>query len=221
MVASGFLLGGLILKGQTTTPPTRPYPDILTSQTQASLDLQSYKRVVEQYGNDDYNNILQQQALTASLPQDEANIKSLQTLTANLPQDEANIQALQAAVKQLQAQGPGTPAAFTLSVTNVSDGSDTNGNPLSGATVSGKVWIFTSQVGSVTPAPQGSVSEVLYTLDGKVFHVENGAPFDFNGSGATGGWNSTSVPNGPHVITQTVVSSTATETDTVQFTVAN
>lgn len=101
---------------------------------------------------------------------------------------------------------------------------------LNGATVKGTVYIFTSPAADPANVNPGGVANVCYWLDnpamtGAARSCEGGAPWDFAGSAtATTGnpWNSTTIPNGVHTITQRVARTVGLpEVDTASFTVAN
>jgi hypothetical protein len=99
--------------------------------------------------------------------------------------------------------------------------------PLAGATLSGSVYIFTSN-SSDTPNPPG-ITEVSYWLDnpamtGSPTHVEHLTPYDFVGTDTADltaeAWVTSSVSNGSHTITQSVTpTSGSAETYTATFTV--
>lgn len=194
-----------------------PPPDILASQTAAANDLQAYKKWAEGQISSLWSGLLQLQSQTAPFPQDEANIATLQRLVTTLQQQN---QALADRITALEQSR--TASLFTLSV--ASNASYTGAVLLQGATIKGQAWVFTTLVAAPqSPAPQGNVTQVNYLLDGAAWpNVEHGIPFDFNGGGSTGFWDTTSVPNGTHTITQVVLKSDGTsETDSATFTVAN
>jgi mannan endo-1,4-beta-mannosidase len=90
---------------------------------------------------------------------------------------------------------------------------------LSGATVSGRVYVF------MTPA--GGVQRASFWLDnpaasGSPMHVEGSAPIDFAGTATDGKakpWDTSSVPAGPHSITVVVQTSSGNATVTTGFSV--
>lgn len=99
---------------------------------------------------------------------------------------------------------------------------------LNGAVVKGIVYIFTAA--AADPAninPPGTITQVCYWLDnptmsGPARLCEGGSPWDFAGSASpttANPWNSATVPNGVHKITQQIAP--GGEADTAQFTVAN
>jgi hypothetical protein len=85
--------------------------------------------------------------------------------------------------------------------------------PLSGADLTGSVYIFTSD-GTDSTDPTG-IAKVSYWLDdsamtGSPTHVESFSPYDFVGSASDGtaeAWVTSSVPNGTHTLTEAVTSS--------------
>jgi hypothetical protein len=119
--------------------------------------------------------------------------------------------------------GMPSSSAFTLLVsTSASRGSPSS---LAGATVSGSVYIFTSNPTS-TADPTG-ITQVRYWLDdtamtGTPTHVENVVPYDFAGTAGDGTaqpWNAGSVSSGNHTITQSVTpTSGAIQNYTATFT---
>jgi len=176
-------------------------------------------------------------------------IPALQTLTVNLPQDEGNIVVLQqqhaadaAAIATLQSnvtmmqqqiailqQGSpqATPAAvYALGYSKSADRSSPMN--LNGAVVSGNAYIYSASLAALgNDNPNGIVS-VSYWLDnvnmtGAPLHVESTQPWDFVGGSTTVAlpWNSATVTNGVHAITQKVTFSNGTEVDTATFTVSN
>jgi hypothetical protein len=101
---------------------------------------------------------------------------------------------------------------------------------LNGATVKGVVYIFTSTAADAANMNPAGVASVCYWLDsvtmaGAARWCEGGAPWDFAGSASpttANPWNSATIPNGTHTITQRVVPIVGTpEVDNASFTVAN
>jgi hypothetical protein len=101
---------------------------------------------------------------------------------------------------------------------------------LNGATVKGVVYIFTSTAADATNMNPAGVASVCYWLDsvtmsGAARWCEGGSPWDFAGSASpttANPWNSATIPNGTHTITQRVVPIVGTpEVDNASFTVAN
>lgn len=102
---------------------------------------------------------------------------------------------------------------------------------LSGATIKGTVYVFTSTLADPTDMNPVGVAAVCYWLDDPLMSgvpklCEGGSPWDFAGSASpttANPWNSATVPNGTHKITQRVArtSGLPPEIDTVSFTVTN
>lgn len=89
--------------------------------------------------------------------------------------------------------GGGTPTTISLVQSNSADRSGPV--PLSGS-VSGNIYIFVPDV--------GGIARVDFSVDGGLFHSESLAPWDFNGSAASGGaalpFNTGSLGSGTHTI---------------------
>jgi hypothetical protein len=101
---------------------------------------------------------------------------------------------------------------------------------MTGATVSGNVYVFTSPASQPTNYSPTGISKVNYWLDnpsmsGAARWTEGLTPYDFAGTASTNlanPWNTASIANGTHTITQLVtMTSGGTETDTATFTVNN
>jgi hypothetical protein len=85
---------------------------------------------------------------------------------------------------------------------------------LDGSTLSGTVYIF--------DVPTAAANSVQFSLDGKVFHSESSAPFDFNGSGTPNAlpYSTSALSKGKHTVTAlTTLSNGRTTTQTSTFTV--
>lgn len=194
----------LCLAAMAQTPaPVRTFTDILTPQAVAGNALIVEKAQIEGYLISDGQDIsvLKQQNVT---------------LTAQL-------QALSDRITKLENPAP-PPVASLLYMLAVSPNVNYAGStPLDSGTIKGNVYIFTAPFNNPgNPNPTG-IAMVNYTLDAVAWpNVERGVPYDFNGGGASGFWNTTTVPNGQHVITQVVTfTSGGTETDRATFVVAN
>lgn len=119
-----------------------------------------------------------------------------------------------------------TPPCYALSFSaNATRAGAVN---LNGAMVKGIVYIFTASAADPTNInPPGTITQVCYWLDnptmsGPARLCEGGAPWDFAGSASpttSNPWNTATIPNGVHRITQQLAPSG--ESDTAQFTVAN
>lgn len=129
-------------------------------------------------------------------------------------------------------QGPpgGTTASGPYALSFSASATRVLGVNLNGATVKGVVYIFTATAADATNMNPAGVAGVCYWLDnvtmtGAAKWCEGGAPWDFVGSASpTAGnpWNSATVPNGVHSITQRVAPLVGLpEVDTASFTVAN
>ncbi len=115
-----------------------------------------------------------------------------------------------------------SPQAATAALLIANNSSRTfNVRSLDGSTLSGgsSAYIF------VRPDPAISVRRVVFTLDGRPFSIEPGAPYDFAGTtrgGAAYPFESNLLSLGSHVITATVVQRNgSTSVVTATFNVAN
>jgi len=140
---------------------------------------------------------------------------------------------------------PGSPQTATLSGTGTSSTGSTYALSLStsanrssavalnGATLSGNAYVFTSNAANLQNFDPSGASKVCYWLDntsatGTAARCESIAPYDFaasvnnTASSPADPWNTTTVANGAHTITQVVtLSSGGSEVDTAAFTVEN
>lgn len=196
-VALLLFIGSILAVGQTPAPP-RTFTDVLTPQSVAGTALTVYKAQVEGYLMSDGQaiSVLQQQNVTLT--------SQLQTLSDRVTKlESAN------SLKYMLAVSPNVNYA--------------GATPLDSATIKGNVYIFTAPFNSPGNQNPIGVAVVNYTLDAVAWpNVERNPPYDLNGGGPTGFWDTTTVANGNHVITQTVTfTSGGTETDRASFTVAN
>jgi hypothetical protein len=99
-------------------------------------------------------------------------------------------------------------SSFTLLVSG--SPSRTSARPLTGAALTAKAYVFTSDAtGSTAPA---GVQQVAYWLDnpamsGAPTHVEHFVPYDFAGTASDGtgdAWDTTKIASGSHTLTQAV-----------------
>ena len=123
---------------------------------------------------------------------------------------------------------PVTNSSYTLSVSIASDRS--RGSLLQGATLMGSAFLFTSPAANPANFNPTGISSVCYWLDntsmsGSATHCESAVPYDYAGSASTAegnAWDTTTVPDGTHTITQRVTrSNNTTEDVTATFTVQN
>jgi hypothetical protein len=141
------------------------------------------------------------------------------------------IAALEAAVKALQNQPPPPPPPPSLFYalafsTNAARSGSAN---LMGAIVVGSVYIYSATANAIQNDLPTGVASVCYWLDnvamtGAATHCEAVAPWDFQGGTVAAAlpWNSASIPNGTHTLTQKMtLLAGGTEVDTASFTVAN
>jgi len=124
-----------------------------------------------------------------------------------------------------------TGPTYALSVSTSSNHS--NAVALNGAILSGNAYVFTSNAANLQNFDPSGASKVCYWLDntfatGTARHCESVAPYDFAGSvNNTAGsladpWNTTTVANGTHTITQVVtLSAGGSEVDIATFTIQN
>src|SRR6266536_2725279 len=124
--------------------------------------------------------------------------------------------------------GASYAATYDLSVSNSSNRS--SAVALQGASISGSVYVFTSNAGNLQNSTPSGISSVCFWLDntamsGTATHCEAAVPYDYAGSASTSAgspWNTGAVANGTHTITQKVtLSAGGTEVDTASFTVQN
>jgi len=129
------------------------------------------------------------------------------------------------AVLTINPPGTGT---YALSVSTQADRS--GGVGLQGATLSGNVYVFTSLASQLANFNPTGISSVCFWQDntnasGAATHCESAVPYDFASSVSTATafpWNSASLPNGAHTITQVVTKSVGgTELDTASFSIQN
>lgn len=110
-------------------------------------------------------------------------------------------------------------SSFALMVSQLS--SRTSATTLSGATVSGSVYIFVT--------PTSGIVKASFWLDSPAMtdtamHVERSAPIDFAGTDSAGKakpWDSTTVADGNHTVSVKIDTSSATYAATSTFVVAN
>lgn len=201
------LLLVLYLASAQAPAPPRTFQDVLTPQATAGTALTVYKSQVEGFLISDGQDIsvLKQQNATLSA--------QLQTLTDRVTKLETAIPT--------PAPIPVSPLLYMLAVSpNVNY---TAAAPLDSATIKGNVYIFTAPFNNPGNQNPTGIAMVNYTLDAVAWpNVERSVPYDFNGGGVAGFWNTTTVPNGKHIITQIVTfTSGGTETDRASFLVAN
>src|SRR5438477_9821143 len=115
---------------------------------------------------------------------------------------------------------PPPPSGFSLQVSAAADRSASSA--LQGRTVAGTIYVFTS--------PASGVTRVRFWLDnpqmsGTPRQTEGAAPWDFAGTAANGTanpTNTTTIPNGSHMITDAVDNSAGgTDVLTSSFTISN
>jgi 5-hydroxyisourate hydrolase-like protein (transthyretin family) len=104
---------------------------------------------------------------------------------------------------------------------------------LQGALLSGNAFIFTALASQLTNFNPTGITSVSYWLDnpamtGSPMHTQSVTPYDFAGPtnipapGLANPWDTTTVPDGTHTITQLVSeSSGSSEADTATFTIQN
>jgi hypothetical protein len=121
--------------------------------------------------------------------------------------------------------------AYALSVSISSDRNYASG--LQGASLAGLTYVFTSPASQLTNFSPSGITSVSYWLDnpsmtGSPMHTQSVTPYDFAGpsntpaAGLAKPWDTTTVPDGTHTITQSVLQSNgSTEVDTATFTVQN
>src|SRR6266542_1351508 len=128
------------------------------------------------------------------------------------------------------AQATAHAATYALSVSSSS--SRSGAIALQGATLSGNAYIFTSLASQLTNFNPSGIAGVCFWLDntamsGTANHCESYLPYDFGSTGDTSNstanpWNTTSIGNGTHTMTQKVtLSAGGSEVDTASFTVQN
>src|SRR6266536_2399135 len=129
------------------------------------------------------------------------------------------------------AQATAHAATYALSVSSSS--SRSGAIALQGATLSGNAYIFTSLASQLTNFNPSGIAGVCFWLDntamsGTANHCESYAAYDLAGStgdpsnSAANPWNTTSIGNGTHTMTQKVtLSAGGSEVDTASFTVQN
>lgn len=130
--------------------------------------------------------------------------------------------------------GSGTPTPTNTYAISVSTSAVRAGAVnLSGLTVKGTVYIFTSALANLNDPNPSGIASVCYWLDVPVTSIatsppktcEGATPWDFMGSATdttANPWNSATVANGQHTIIQRVIPIVGVpEVDSVSFTVAN
>lgn len=236
--------------------PTRTFPDVTTSQTNASIALTGYKSTLEGFVIQDGTDIQNlQQAVNDPKMGNAALYAAIQQILANPPAQgppgpagpagpigqtgatgPAGATGLQGAIGPQGPAGPqgicnctppppsGNIYALAYSLTS----SRANPANLSGITISGSVYIYSAAQAALSNDNPNGVTNVSYWLDntsmtGAAFHVEVSAPWDFQGGSSTvaNAWNSATVTNGQHTITQKVSFIGGSEVDTITFTVSN
>lgn len=133
------------------------------------------------------------------------------------------VAALEAQVKLLTGMPPAQAQVYGLAFSTSSARSPAAS--LNGAKITGSIYIFTFRLTDTlfNPTPTG-IAQVCYLRDGTALRTdcEATAPYDFMSGTPPAAWNSASVSNGPHTITQIVtLTSGAIETDAATFSVAN
>ena len=123
---------------------------------------------------------------------------------------------------------PITSSSYTLSTSIASDRS--RGDVLQGGTLMGSAFIFTSPAAQPANFNPTGITQVCFWLDntamsGTATHCESAVPYDYVSSASTAlgiAWDTTTVADGAHTITQKVTrSNNTTEVVTATFTVQN